>query len=105
LLRKQAVPAAERDWAPGATFAGMLDIIREIRERDNNCSGYRNYTQLPLVCKFLAAKVGDVALAERELEEYLEGDWLDEQEADKLRRLVQECRPAEPGATADGGGM
>jgi hypothetical protein len=98
-LLPQAVAAAERDWARGATFAGMLDIIRDIRERNTNCFGYRNYTQLPLAFMFLAARVGDTGLAERELEEYLQGDWLDEREADKLRRLVRECRPAEPSAT------
>lgn len=101
-LLMQAVPAAERDWARGATLAGMLGIIREIRERATNCFDYRNYTQLPLACMFLAAMVGDTALAERELVGYLQDDWLDEREADKLRRLVRECRPAEPGAAADG---
>jgi hypothetical protein len=95
-LLEQAVPAAKRDWARGATFAGMLDIIREIRERGTNCFGYRNYTQLPLACMFLAARVGDVALAERELEQYLQGDSLDEREANKLRRFVRECKPPEP---------
>ena len=55
LQNVQAVPAAERDWSRGATFAGMLDIMREIRERDSNCFGYRNYTQLPLAFMFLAA--------------------------------------------------
>jgi hypothetical protein len=94
-LLTQAVPAAERDWARGATFVGMLDLIREIRERDTNCFGYRNYTQLPLAFMFLAATVGDTGLAERELEEYLQRERLDEREADKLKRLVRECRPTE----------
>jgi hypothetical protein len=102
-LLKQAVPAAEVVWARGATFAGMLDIICEIRERATNCLGYRNYTQLPLACMFLAAKVGDADLAKRELEEYLQRNWLDEREAKKLRRLVLECRPAQPSAAAESG--
>ncbi len=90
-LLTEAVPAAQRDWERGATFAGMLDVIREIRERDTNCFGYRNYTQLPLAFIFIAAKLGDTGLAERESEEYLEGDWLEKREADRLRRLVREC--------------
>jgi hypothetical protein len=93
-LLAQAVPRAERDWARGATFEGMLGIIREIREQNTNCFAFRNYTQLPLALIFLAAKLGDSDLVERELKEYLRDGWLAERQAAQLSQLVSECKPA-----------
>jgi hypothetical protein len=73
----------------------MLELIREIREKNTNCFGFRNYTQLPLAFAFLLAKTGNMELAAQELEEYLAGDWIKVTEAAKLRRLLQQCaRPA-----------
>ena len=71
-LLPNAVAAAKQDWDRGSTYNGMLDVIREIREHNTNCFGYRNYTQLPLTFAFLTAKTGNLRLAERELDEYLE---------------------------------
>lgn len=87
----QAVATAKRDWIRGSTYEGMLHIIREIREQHTNCFEYRNYTQLPLAFAFLSAKVGNMELAEQELDEYLAGDWLvGEVEGAKLKRLLRE---------------
>jgi hypothetical protein len=89
VLLPEAVANAQRDWKRGSTYAGMLELIREIREQHTNCFGYNNYTQLPLAFAFLAAKDGDMSLAERELDEHLKGDWLSEVEAGKLKRLLR----------------
>ena len=89
-----AVAAADRDWTRGATYDGMLGIVREIRELRTNCFAFDNYTQLPLALMFLAAKVGDSALAEREMEAYLRGSRLAEREGDRLRQLVRACGPS-----------
>ena len=94
-LLLEAIPAAELDWSRGATYSGMLDIIREIREHESNCLPWINYAQLPLAYMFLAAKVDNRVLAERELEDYLQREGLHPQEADKLRRLVRECGAVE----------
>jgi hypothetical protein len=89
-LLPDAVAAAQRDWDRASTYKGMLQLIREIREQNTNCFGYRNYTQLPLAFAFLNAKTGNLELAERELHEYLEGGWVKEQAALKLRQLLRE---------------
>ncbi|MEX2120423.1 MAG: hypothetical protein WD847_12580 [Pirellulales bacterium] len=89
-LLPDAVAGAKRDWSRGSTYDGMLDLIREIREKNTNCFGFRNYTQLPLAYAFLLAKTGDMQLAEREIEEHLAGDWIKAAEAAKLRRLLLE---------------
>jgi hypothetical protein len=89
-LLLRAVPLAEQDWDRGTTFVGMLEIIQEIRDRNTNCFNFLNYTQLPLALIFLAAKVGEVQDANRELEEYLYSHSLDERAADRLRQLVSE---------------
>lgn len=89
-----AVGQAQRDWIRGATYDGMLALIREIREQNTNCFPYRNYTQLPLAFVFLAAKTRNLESAERELSEYLAGDWLKEAAAMRLRRLLRETAGA-----------
>jgi len=85
-----AVAAAQRDWDRASTFEGMLQLIREIREHNTNCFGYRNYTQLPLAFAFLTAMTGNLESAERELDEYLDGGWVKEAAAVKLRQLLRE---------------
>ena len=85
-----AVAAAQRDWERGSTYEGMLTIIRDIREQQTNCFGFRNYTQLPLASVFLLVKTGKLAMAERELEQHMAGDWLKEAAAQKLRQLLHE---------------
>ena len=62
----KAAAAAQMDWKRGSTYQGMLQIIREIRERNTNGLPYRNYTQLPLAYAFLNAKTGNLKLAEQE---------------------------------------
>jgi hypothetical protein len=89
-LLPDAVAAAQRDWGRDSTYEGMLDLIREIREKNTNCFGFRNYTQLPLAFAFLLAKTGNMVLAEQELEAYLAGDWIKDAEAAKLSRLLRE---------------
>lgn len=90
MLLPVAVAAAQRDWNRGATYSGMLEIICEIRERNTNCFGYRNYIQLPLAFAFLSAKIGDQKLAEQELDDYIADGRLKEATAMKLRRLLRE---------------
>jgi hypothetical protein len=89
-LLPEAVVGAQRDWDKGSTYEGMLELIRGIREKNTNCFGFRNYTQLPLAFAFLLAKTGSMELAGHELEEYLAGDWIKDAEAAKLRRLLRE---------------
>lgn len=91
-LLSEAVAAAQRDWARGSTYRGMLDLIGEIRAKGTNCFGFHNYTQFPLAFAFVAAKVGEVKLAERELEEYLTRDSVGEPVATKLRQLLRATR-------------
>lgn len=89
-LLPEAIRRAEESWRKGATTRGMLDIIREIRNRRSNCLEYHNYTQMPLAYAFLSAKLGDVQTALQELEEYLAGLALDDDEAAKLKRLARD---------------
>jgi hypothetical protein len=89
-LLPHAVAAAKQDWDRGSTYTGMLDLIRQIREQNTNCFGYRNYTQLPLAFAFLTAKTGNLEFAERELDEYLVGGWVKDAADVKLRRLLRE---------------
>ncbi len=74
----------------GSTYEGMLAIIRDIRDQHTNCFGFRYYTQLPLASAFLLAKIGQLEMAERELEEYLDGDWLKKPATQKLWQLLHE---------------
>jgi hypothetical protein len=96
VLLPDAVAAAQRDWEIGSTYKGMLQLIREIRDKNTNCFGFRNYTQLPLAFAFLLAKTGDIVLAEQELEENLAMYSIKDAETAKLRRLLRESTgPAE----------
>jgi hypothetical protein len=38
-LLPDAVAGAKRDWSRGSTYDGMLDLIREVREKNTNCFG------------------------------------------------------------------
>src|SRR5262245_32915533 len=87
-LLPEAVSRAEETWRRGATFEGMLALIREIRDGHINCFAYNNYTQLPLAYAMLCAKTGDLATAERELDEYTKRT--NEPEADKLTKLARD---------------
>jgi hypothetical protein len=87
-LLHDAVVTAQRDWERASTCKGMLELIREIREHNTNCFGYRNYTQLPLTFAFLNAKTGNLELAERALDEYLAGGRVKDAAAAKLRQLL-----------------
>jgi hypothetical protein len=89
-LLPDAVAGAQRDWRKGSTYVGILGLIREIREKDTNCFGFLNYTQLPLAFAFLLAKTGDIRLAEEELEHYLARDCIKEAESSRLKRLLRE---------------
>jgi hypothetical protein len=85
-LLPQAVTRAQVTWERGATFSGMLDIVREIRERKTNRFGFYNYTQLPIAYVFISANVGDLHAAAPELDHYLESHRLDHDEAAKLKK-------------------
>jgi hypothetical protein len=87
-LLPDAVERAEDTWRRGATERGMLTLIQEIREHKTNCLGFYNYTQLPLAHAFLSARLGDLASAEREVDEYISLGRFDEVTAAKLKRLV-----------------
>jgi hypothetical protein len=69
-LLPAAATRAEETWRQGQTIRGLLDLVREIRERKTNCFPFDNYLQLPLTCAFLLAKLGDLACAEQELDQY-----------------------------------
>lgn len=87
-LLPEAVARAEDTWRRGASFEGMLDIIRGLREGHTNCFGYKSYTQLPIAYAMLCAKTGDLAAAERELDAWAEGRYADE--AEKLKKLSRD---------------
>ena len=89
----EAVAGARRDWEIGATFEGMLEIIRRIRDRHTNFWEYENLTQIELAFTFLSAKVGDMIPAERELENYITRHRLDEAED---QNCVVCCRRRQP---------
>ncbi len=89
-LLPEATARASESWRRGASFNGMLDLIREIRDKHTNCFGYDNYTQLPLAYAFLLAKTGDVAAAEAELNRYVLLRRLDDEEAAKLKKLARD---------------
>ena len=90
-LLPQAVALANGTWRRGATYHGMLDIIRDIRDTHSNCFGYYNYTQLPLAYAFLSAKTGDLLTAEAELDQYVIRNRLDDDEVAKLKKLARDC--------------
>jgi hypothetical protein len=89
LMLPKAVADAKRDWTRGATYPGMLGIIKEIRELRTNYWPYENLTQMPLAFAFLSAKVGEREPAERALEKCITDFRLDQVEGAKLRDLLQ----------------
>jgi len=95
-LVPDAVARAEETWRRGATFAGMLEILREIREQKPNRFNFQNYSQLPLALMFLLARTGDLGGALAELDAYR--PFLKPQyEADvkmKLGKLLRACAEA-----------
>jgi hypothetical protein len=61
---------AQETWRRGSSLVGVLDIVREIRERKFN-HFYAHFSwHLPLTFMFLSAKIGDLAAAQAELEVY-----------------------------------
>lgn len=94
MVLPEAVPAAQRDWARGETLEGMLNIVKEIRDRKRaNYWPYESWAQLPLAFAFLSAKLGHpLKSAERDLEPYTE--LLTVAEYARLHRLLHEA--AEP---------
>ena len=95
-LMPSAAAAAAETWRRGATYEGMIAIIRDIRDQKSNCHGYYTYTQLPLAHAFLLAKTGALDAARSELDAYLaKHDFrLTEEAPAKLKMLVDEAAPA-----------
>jgi hypothetical protein len=98
-LLPEAIKRAGESWRRGATFHGMLHLIREIRDQHTNCFEYPNYTQLPLAYAFLLAKTGDLRNAEAELDKYALSHGLEDDEAAKLKKLAVDY--AEPNGSVD----
>lgn len=94
ILLPEATVRAEESWRKCASFHGMLDLIREIRDKHINCFRYQNYTQLPLAYAFLLARTGDLGTAETELDKYALSHRLDDDEVAKLKKLaIDYARP------------
>ena len=72
------------------TERGLLELVREIRERQTNYLPFDVYTQLPLTYVLLSAKLGDLAVAERELDHYISRLKVDDDVAAKLKQLARE---------------
>lgn len=90
-LLPEVTHRAQKTWQMGSTFGGMLEIIREIRNKQTNVFAYQNYTQLPLAFAFLLAKTGDLQSAENELSKYSISFQLDEDESAKLMQLARQA--------------
>jgi len=90
LLAPIAIARAKATWSKGATFHGMLQIIREIRERKTNCFRYDNYRQLPIAYALLCAKTGDLYTGACELQELIKRESLDEDESVRLLAYARE---------------
>lgn len=71
----------------------MLGLVREIRERKINSWRMDFNVHLPLVWIFLLAKVGDLAVAEAELEAYVSERTIPADVAAKLDKLVRNVAP------------
>ena len=87
-LLPEATARARESWRRGATFHGMLELIRDIQDKHTNYFSYQNYIQLPLAYAFLLAKTGDSEAAKTELDKYAHLHRLDEDEAAKLKKLA-----------------
>ena len=90
-----ALEGAQEAWRRGSTLSGILDILREIRERRIN-SFYMYFSwHLPLTFMFLSAKIGDLAAAQAELEVYARKEELAEDVVAKLAKLLRALAPVE----------
>jgi hypothetical protein len=89
-LLPAAVEKAKETWRRGVTERGLLELVREIRERQTNYLPFDVYTQLPLTYVLLSAKLGDLAVAERELDHYISRLKVDDDVAAKLKQLARE---------------
>lgn len=85
---------AQETWRRGSTLSGILDIVREIREKKINYFYVFFRWHLPLTFMFLSAKVGDLAAAQAELEAYSRDQQLDEDLVAKLSKLLQDAASA-----------
>jgi hypothetical protein len=86
-----ALAQAEETWRRGSTLAGVLDIVREIRERRIN-SFYALFTcRLTLTFIFLCATNGDLAGAQAELEAFARSCELSEDVVARLAKIVQDA--------------
>lgn len=85
-----AVQKAKETWRRGETERGLLDLVLEIRECQTNAWPFNMYTQLPLACAFLYARLGDLGSAEQELDRYVSRLKLDNEAATKLTKLASE---------------
>jgi len=90
-----ALEQAQETWRRGSTLSGILDIVREIRERKINSFYVFFRWRLPLTFMFLSAKVGDLAAAQAELEAYARDQELDEDVVAKLSKLLQDAASIE----------
>jgi len=77
-------------WRRGQTEAGMLEILREIRDSHTNVFPFEMYSQLPLTYALLCARLGDLNSAESELDRYISRRRLQPEVALKLKELVRE---------------
>jgi hypothetical protein len=76
---------------------GVLDIVREIRERKINSFYVYFSWHLPLTFMFLSAKIGNLAAAQAELEAYAREYELAEDVVAKLAKLLRNLVPVENG--------
>ena len=84
-------------WRRGSTLPGVLDIVREIRERKINSFYVYFSWHLPLTFMFLSAKMGNLAAAQAELEAYAREYELAEDVVAKLAKLLRDLVPVENG--------
>jgi hypothetical protein len=92
-----ALERAQETWRRGSTLPGVLDIVREIRERKINSFYVYFSWHLPLTFMFLSAKIGNLAAAQAELEAYAREYELAEDVVAKLAKLLWDLVPVENG--------
>lgn len=89
-----ALERAQDTWSLGSNPAGVLHILREIRERRIGYFYVYFDEQLPLTSMFLSAKIGDLAGAQAELEAYAAKYELAEAVSAKLAKHLREVAAA-----------
>lgn len=94
-LAPAALERALETWRRGSTLSGILDIVRDLRERKRNAFYVQFSWRLPLTFMFLSAKLGDLEAAQAELEAYARKYELDEDVVAKLSKLIQKNAPTE----------